>query len=248
MAKSAFVAQIAFDLADQGKRVLFLSLEQGIEELIERIFCNRMSVDNFDLLRGRFKTDNKIKLKWETFGDVAGKIPLIITDGIGKTFKEVNTIIELFEPKPDVIILDFIQHIARKANESREMMNEYIRHFREICLRNNIAGVLCSQINRLAMKDSNREPSLATLKETGTLEEAADLVLLLHWDYFYTSDLTTRNKFKITVAKNRNGRTGVCEVFYIPEYYKFTEDEELVKTMFSYNRGLYVPPAESMPY
>ncbi len=223
--KSALALQIAYDLADQGRPVLFLSLEMTVEALIERLFCNVMCVDNYDVLTGKFKKEPEIQAKWRSFTDIVSKIPLLITCGVGKSFREINKLVEIVDPKPRVVIIDYIQAVATISGQSREMINEYIRQFRQLALEHKFAGVLCSQINRGAVENRNSEPHLSQLKETGVLEEHADTVLLLHWQNFYIKDPLKENEFKIIIAKQRNGRTGDYTLIYKPEYYKFTEKE-----------------------
>jgi replicative DNA helicase len=220
--KSSFVAQIALDLADQGYPVLFLSLEMTVENILERLFCNIMRINNYDLMTGGFA---KYQNEWQTFCKLIENTPLLITSGIGKSWQEVNVMIENMNPKPRCVIVDYIQAVSRKSNESRETLNEYIRYFREMSLNHKFIGILCSQINRQSATDKSREPSLWTLKETGVLEEHADMVLLLHWDYFYTldQDENKQKEYKIIVAKSRNGRTGEFYVDFHPEYYLFKE-------------------------
>lgn len=222
MGKSALALQLAFDLAFQRKEVLFLSLEMNVESMVERLFCNVMEVDNFDMLTGKLKIDLEYQEKWKAFSSLMN-IPLMLSCGIGKTFTEINEILGLLEPKPKVIIVDYIQAIRGQRNE-REDMNEYIRLFRELCLKNKIAGILCSQISRAVFEDGNREPALANLKGTGVLEEHADTVILLHWQHFY-DEKANPNTYKIIIAKQRNGRTGEYLLHYQPEYYRFYDVE-----------------------
>jgi replicative DNA helicase len=221
--KSALALQIAYDLADQAIPVLFLSLEMTVEALIERLFCNVMCVNNYNVLTGKFKEDPEMQTKWRTFNNISSKIPLLITCGIGKSFQEINELIKIMEPKPKVIILDYVQAIATRSGQGREIINEYIRYFRQLAIEQKFAGILCSQVNRGATENTGNEPRLYQLKETGVLEEHADTVLLLHWPNFYIQDPLKENEFKIIIAKQRNGRTGEHIVVYKPEYYKFTE-------------------------
>ncbi len=218
--KTSMALQMAYDLADQRKEVLFLSLEMTIESLIERLFCNIERIDNFDILTGKLKTEVLYQEKWGSFVKLMD-IPLKISCGLGKSFEDINDLIDLLEPKPKVIFIDYIQAI-RKGNNERADLDDYIIRFREICLLHNIAGVLVSQNSRKVFDDESKEPSLANLKSTGCLEEAADTVILLFWPHFYNENLD-RNMYKIIIAKQRNGRIGEHLVNYIPENYKFTE-------------------------
>ena len=221
--KSAVVLQMAIDLALQNKRVLFLSLEMTVESMIERLFCNQMSVDNFDVLTGKLKTDAEIAKKWFEFKNRLQNIPLILTCGIGMDFQEVVDIIEHLEDNPEVIFVDYVQAIRVPKNE-REVLNEYVRHFRGICIQNKIAGVLCSQANRQTFNENDKRPTLANLKGTGNLEELADCAILLHWPHFY-DNTKNENEYVVDIAKQRNGRTGDYIFHYKPEFYKFIEIE-----------------------
>jgi len=219
MGKSALALQMAIDLSLQNKRVLFLSLEMTVESMVERLFCNQYDVDNFDVLQGKLKINKDIAAKWIAFKDRLKDIPLILTCGIGMNFQEVTDVIEHLEEKPDVIFVDYVQAIRVNRSE-REVLNEYIRHFRGLCVFNKIAGVLCSQSNRQTFDDDNKRPTLANLKGTGFLEEHADCVILLHWPHFYDNS-KNQNEYIVDIAKQRNGRTGECILHYRPEYYKF---------------------------
>ena len=226
MGKSSFVTQIAYDLAMQGHYVLFLSLEMTVENIIERLFCNIEEVDNFDMLCGKFKLNPFYQEKWQDF-EQKMEIPLKISCGIGRTFEEINKLLEFLEPKPEVIIVDYIQMIRVLRNE-REEMNEYIRKFREICIKNNIAGILCSQLNRKVVEDGDNRPQLSNLKSSGFQEEHADTVILLNWEHFYNWENDKKikeNDFRVYIAKQRNGRIGDYLLYYEPQYYKFKDSQ-----------------------
>ncbi len=226
MGKSAMALQMAYDLAQQGKEVLFLSLEMSVECMVERIFCNVMEVDNYDLLTGKLNTVDEIRKKWLDFIKMMN-IPLMLSCGIGKTFSEINEALQLLDPKPKVIFIDYIQAIKSQKSE-REEMNEYIRLFREVCIKNKIAGILVSQVSRAVFDEGNKEPALANLKSTGVLEEHSDTVILLHLQHFYEEKANPKT-YKVIVAKQRNGRTGEHLLHYEPSFYRFY-DMELQQT------------------
>jgi len=239
--KSSLALQMAYDLANQMIPVLFLSLEMTVEDLVERLFCQSEQVDNFDLLCGRINTNAEIQAKWQAFKTTVEKIPLLFTCGIGRSFAEINEIVELISPKPRVVFIDYVQNISMKPKETRETINEYIRQFGKLAMQNKFAGVICSQINRYAEQGRSNEPHLSQLKETGFLEEAAHCVMLLHWENHYDHS-KPENKYRIIVAKNRNGRTGDHFVEYIPKHYLFREIEQTteVKKVEETFQGRYV--------
>jgi len=226
--KSAMALQMAYDLALQNKRVLFLSLEMTVDSMLERIFCSMCEVDNFDTLTGQLKINQSIAKKWMDFKDRLTGVPLILTCGIGLTCAEIERVIDHLEEKPDAIFVDYIQAVKISRNE-REALNEYIRHFRGLCIQNNIAGVMCSQANRQVLEDESKEPTLGNLKSTGFLEEHAETVILLHWPHFYDNN-KAENDYKVIIAKQRNGRTGAHMLHYKPEFYKFYDVESKRET------------------
>ena len=220
--KSSVGLQFAYDLADSGMPTLFLSLEMNIMSLAERLFCHTMKVDNYALLTGQFKDSRDIQIKWSSFAKIMDKIPLLITCEIGKTFKEVNQLVEALNPSPKAVFVDYVGAIAVSGSQTREIINEYIRKFRELALKKDFIGVLCSQTNRVGAI-AGEEPQLHNLKETGVLEEHSDVVFLIHNPYVQTHNEDDMNKATLIIAKNRNGKTGRHKVRFVPEYYRFEE-------------------------
>jgi replicative DNA helicase len=221
--KSCLGLQFAWDFAKKGIPTLVMSLEDDKETIIERLFSNIKEVDNYDLLTGCFKHRADYQKDWDEFIEEIPK-ELLITDGIGSSFEEVNYMLESLEPKPKCVIIDYIQAIKYTGKNERENLNEYIRQFREICLKNGIAGILMAQMNRMAVLENRQEPTLENLKGTGVLEEHADLVLILQWEYFYKRDEAKKNDFTIYVAKNKRGRTGKHQLTFFPQFSKFKEN------------------------
>lgn len=229
--KSSVGLQFAYDLADGGFPTLFLSLEMNIMSLAERLFCNSMKVDNYSLLTGHFRDSLETRAKWESFMKVMKDFPLLITCEVGKTFREVNQLVEALNPAPKAVFIDYIGAIAMKDKQAREMINEYIRQFRELAIKKDFIGVVCSQINRVGAV-AGEEPQLHQLKDTGFLEESSDVVILLNNPYVITHNEDDMNKATLIIAKNRNGRTGRHKVKFVPQYYRFEELEEkrIIKT------------------
>ena len=224
-AKTSFSLQLAYDVAKQGKEVLFLSLEMDKVDMLERLFCNRKKVDNYALLTGSFGHD--YKREWLEFIEEIRTVPLIFSDCIGKNWKEIDDLIKNLTIKPQMIILDYIQAIKGEGFNAKEKVDDYILNFRKMAIQHNFAGVLCSQVNRSNESESNKFPQLHQLKGTGVLEEHADIVILLYYKFKSTEKEEDKNEFWFSVAKNRNGRTGSLKIKFIPEFYLFEELEEV---------------------
>lgn len=220
--KSMFAINLAHDLACQGKRVLFLSLEMPKEKVLERMFCLDAGVNNIDLLTGKYNDDAMIQDKFADFMQKTSSWKLYISDCIGRDWAWLDEqIFQKMTQKPDAVFIDHIQEV-RGGQSSKDSIDEYISKMRECAIRNNFALIMCSQVNRISMsdKDGNKEPQLHHLKASGYLEEAADQVILLHWPYHYAKEDTTLDKeeYILNVAKNRDGMTGYIKMRYQPHY------------------------------
>jgi len=173
-----------------------------------------------DLFRGKL-----LKIK-EFFGK-RDLFPFLLCYNVGKDVKELIAMIADL-PKPDVVIVDYIQAIKKLDIDKLTTMNNYILSFRELAVTNNFVGILLSQINRGAMDSHDKKPALWQLKGSGTIEEHSDVVLLCHWDYFYTNNPKKLNDYTICIAKNRQGPTGTCKCAFLPDSYLFKETGDSV--------------------
>lgn len=220
--KSSFAMQVCYDLAQQCKNVLFLSLEMENQEAAERLLSHDCKIHNRSLMFGHDPENYRHAIR---LGERLKTIPFYISDCIGKTWSEIdkllNDITANMQSTPDVIVLDYIQN-TKGLGTQKDIIDEYIRHFRELAIRHNFAGVLCSQINRTNPEAKDKTPQLHQLKGTGFLEEHADVVLLLHWPYFYDRAKDAKH-FELYLAKNKAGETGLINLVYHPEYYEFEE-------------------------
>lgn len=218
--KTSLACQIAYKLASESVKVAFVSLEMTKESIIERIFCNQFLVNGFDLLIG--KVTPQITSKLSLFAARAAELPLYIIDDYCFKENELFTLFEHLEFKPDVLILDHIQHIRAIERKSNwECLTEYLRYLKELSMRNKIATVVLSQINR----QGEDRPTLANLKGTGAIEEMADHVLMLH----QLKDLKPKGtNFEINIAKNRFGPVGIFDATYRAEYCKFLNEFERI--------------------
>jgi replicative DNA helicase len=212
--KTAFAMQVMMDLVTLGAPTIYLGFEMKPEEMMERMFCNRYRINNLDLMRGNIQAYEK---EYEDFSKWSKNLKLVFTDDFAKDWNELNAFLSDLPLKPKVVVLDFIQAIAHGADHDKKFIDDYIRNFRMMAIKNDFAGVIVSQINRTAPDSKVKEPQLHQLKGSGFLEEHADMVFLLDW--------RDKNKkdFTINVAKNRSGPTGWVKALYIKEQYRFEE-------------------------
>ena len=242
--KSSMAMQIAMDLAQQNKKVIFFHLEMSIQETLKRMFCYSLNIDNVEVLTAQLKKSGQLRSKWVEFTKIYEDKIFFISEEFGKTWKEIISCLKELKVKPDCIIIDHINNIKTVGKQTREEINEYVRSFRAMCVKHKIAGVLCAQLNRGAMS-KDVEPSVTHLKESGYIEESADVCLILWWinksgikpknekfkidgkEYQNLTEDVWKNFFVLDVAKNRNGRCGRVVLNFTPKYYKFSDWQDI---------------------
>lgn len=187
--------------------------------ILERALSQDQQIDNQELLRGRIATYND---KYTEFENKMENVELVVDDAIGKTWAEIDKHISSLAIKPKVIIIDHIHEIKKSSVQERGMIDEYVRKFKETCVRHDVAGILCAQINRTSQNDDEKRPKLHQLKSSGYLEEFCDVGILLHYPYQLglSKDI---NRYDVYIDKNRNGRTGSIRLHFDPATYRFTD-------------------------
>ena len=211
--KTSMACNMAFELVNAGKKVAFVSLEMSREQILSKIFCAHHGIDMFRFSLGVVTEIEKAKL--QSFKKLCEEIPLRVIDDYCFTQDELYTLIEYLEFRPEVLILDHLQHIRAIDNSrrsERENLTEYLRFLKEIAMRHKIAVLCLSQINR----EGDESPSLKTLKGTGAAEEMADSVLLL---YLKQKDDAVMDHSKIIeaecrIAKHRFGPVGKFNLLF----------------------------------
>lgn len=222
--KSAFSVQMAVTIATQGFKVMFLSLEMSSKDIIERMFCNVMKVNNKDVARGRKEQYEHLI---EPFRSKLTHIPFAISDCIGKDWQEITNILEKMENKPDVIFIDHLNAIRTPGINAKQVIDDYLEGIKEIASHHNITFVMACQINRDNQKDDDKTPQLHELKGTGKLEEIADQVIMLHWPWKYDQNNDNiKNDLVLIVGKNRGGETGIWNINYRPEFYLYSDKKQ----------------------
>lgn len=216
--KSSLALQIAKDVSEHNK-VLFISLEMSIEACVKRLFCNIMNVDNKSLRKDGFEQYAK---EWAEFEEKIKNYRLVISRYIGKTWEEIAEVLSHLTDKPDLIIMDYIQCLSKIGMKKIEVIDEYVKNFRNMAIEHNFAGVIVSQMSRSSVKENDGEPSLSGFKYSGFLEEHADKAILCHWEH-HANNSAPRDKFKIILAKNKEGDTGSHFVRIIPECSRFED-------------------------
>ena len=224
MGKTAFVLNVAQNMAfKEGKTVAIFSLEMSKEQLVNRLFSLESKVDSQALRTGNLTDEDWAKLI--EGAAVVGKSNLIIDDTPGISIAELRSKCRKFklEHNLGIIIIDYLQLMSGgKRSESRQQeISEISRSLKAVARELNVPVVALSQLSRAVEQRPDHRPMLSDLRESGAIEQDADVVMFLYRDDYYNKDTDKKNIAEIIIAKQRNGPIGTVELVWLPNYTKF---------------------------
>ena len=226
MGKTAFVLNIAQNVAfRQKKSVLVFSLEMSKEQLMNRFFALETSVDAQVLRNGSLSDDDWMRLI-EGAGEIS-KTNLVIDDSSGISLGDMRSKCRKMKVEKglDLIIIDYLQLMSgssKRANESRQAeVAEISRSLKGLARELNVPVVALSQLSRAVESRTDKRPMLSDLRESGSIEQDADVCMFIYRDDYYNQDSEQKGVAEIIVAKQRNGPIGTIRLSWIPKYTKF---------------------------
>ena len=224
MGKTAFVLNVAQYMAfKEGKTVAIFSLEMSKEQLVNRLFSLESKVDSQALRTGNLTDEDWAKLI--EGAAVVGKSNLIIDDTPGISIAELRSKCRKFKLEHDlgIIIIDYLQLMSGgKHSESRQQeISEISRSLKAVARELNVPVVALSQLSRAVEQRPDHRPMLSDLRESGAIEQDADVVMFLYRDDYYNKDTDKKNIAEVIIAKQRNGPIGTVELVWLPNYTKF---------------------------
>lgn len=231
MGKTAFVLNIAEYVAlRQNMAVAIFSLEMGEVELVNRLLSLESNVNS-----GNIRTGNLSDDEWEKLVRSAGEIGdsnLIIDAPPSLTVSELRSKCRKYKIEKDIklIIIDYLQLMKgsnRAASESRQQeISEISRSLKSLARELDIPVIALSQLSRAVEQRPDKRPMLSDLRESGAIEQDADVVMFIYRDDYYNKDSKERGIAEINIAKQRSGPTGVVKLAWLPDYTKFANLEK----------------------
>lgn len=224
MGKSALASSIAEHVGVVEKLpVAFFSLEMSKEQLVQRILCSHARVDAHKVRTGFLS-----QADWPRLVSAAGKLseaPIYIDDSPGISVLELRAKARRLKAQYDIklIILDYLQLMqgpARSENRQQEI-SEISRSLKALARELNVSLMAISQLSRAVEQRSDHRPQLSDLRESGAIEQDADLVLLLLREEYYNPTEENKGLAEIIIAKQRNGPVGNLTLTFMGEYMRF---------------------------
>ncbi len=223
MGKSALVLNIAANAAIRNKiPVAIFSLEMSKEELTNRILCSEAMVDSGKVRNGTIGDEDWLKLA-NALGPVS-EAPIYIDDTPGITSMELRAKCRKLKIEHDLglVVIDYLQLMQGSRTENRQQeISEISRSLKILAKELNIPVIALSQLSRAPDARTDHRPILSDLRESGSIEQDADIVAFIYRDDYYNEDSEKKNVSEIIIAKQRSGSTGTVELGWIGEYTKF---------------------------
>ena len=224
MGKTALVLNIAQHMAfREDVTVAVFSLEMSKEQLVNRLLSLESRVDSQSIRTGNLTDEDWSKLI-EGAG-VIGKSHLIIDDTPGISVTELRSKCRKFKMEHNlgIIIIDYLQLMTgSKRSESRQQeISDMSRSLKAVARELNVPVVALSQLSRAVEQRPDHRPMLSDLRESGSIEQDADVVMFIYRDDYYNKDTAKPNVAEIIIAKQRNGAIGTIELAWLPQYTKF---------------------------
>ena len=230
MGKTAFVLNLAQYMCVRNHvPTAIFSLEMSKDQLVNRILSMESKVDSQSMRTGTLQPAD-----WEKLIESAGVIstaPIIIDDTPGISITELRSKCRKYKLENDLglVIIDYLQLMtggSRKQESRQQEISEISRSLKALAREINAPVIALSQLSRACETRPDHRPMLSDLRESGAIEQDADVVMFLYRDDYYNKDTDKKNISEVIIAKQRNGPIGTVELVWLPNYTKFANKEK----------------------
>ena len=224
MGKSALTANIAMNVAMEGKAVAMFSLEMAKEEVAQRMLCSLARIDSMKLRTGKIGD-----AAWPRLTDAAGRLydaPIFVDDSPVVTVTDIRAKCRRLKRQHGLalIVVDYMQLMQGSNRENRQQeIAEISRSLKNLARELEAPIIAVSQLNRNLESREDKRPRLGDLRESGSLEQDADVVIFIYRDEYYDEQSEKRGIAEVAVAKHRAGSTGIVEMTFMPEFTRFSD-------------------------
>ena len=224
MGKTAFCLNLAQHVALAKHPVAVFSLEMSKEQLVQRLLCSEAGIDAH-----RLKTGYLAENDWPRLTEAIGKLadaPLYIDDTASVSCLEIRSKCRRLKTeckgKLGLVVIDYLQLMEGKGSENRvQEISQISRSLKSLARELQAPVIALSQLSRAVESRPDKHPMLSDLRESGSIEQDADIVLFIYRDEYYNPESAAKNLAEIIIAKHRNGPTGKVELFFKKECTRF---------------------------
>lgn len=229
MGKTSFALNMALEAGKKtGKTIVIFSLEMSREQLAMRLISNESFVDSSKLTTGQLNDEDWAKIALAS--TALGKTDIRLDDNPTLTVADMNAKCRRVE-NLGLVVIDYLQLMQSAGGQSRggdnrqQVVSDISRSLKIMAKELNVPVLCLSQLSRANESRTNKRPMLSDLRESGAIEQDADIVLFLYRDDYYNEDSENRGVAECIIAKNRHGGTGTVEMQWLPEFTTFAPRE-----------------------
>ena len=228
MGKTAFAMNIAMNVAARKKAVAFFQLEMSKEQVVSRLLSSEAFVDNFKLRAGLLSDED-----WEKITEAAARIstcdiylddtPSITVTGMKARLRQLKRL--------DLVVVDYLQlmQTERGSGNRVQEISEISRNLKIMAKELGVPVITCAQLSRGPESRDDKRPMLSDLRDSGAIEQDADVVMFLYRDDYYKQSVEKHNRAEVIFAKNRHGSIGKVEVGFEKKYTRFYDIDDVHK-------------------
>ena len=225
MGKTAFALNIATNVARHSdKEVAIFSLEMSMEQLATRMLSTEALVDSNKLRSGKISSDDWVRLA--SSANYLSGMGIYLDECSGVTVPQIKAKLRRMK-NVGLVVIDYLQLMdsATKSDNRVLVISEITRQLKIMAKELDIPVLLLSQLNRGVESRPDKRPMLSDLRESGSIEQDADIVMFLYRDAYYNKESERPNISECIVAKNRHGETGTVELIWDGQYTRFSNPE-----------------------
>lgn len=225
MGKTSFVLNIARNIAVLHRLpVCVFSLEMSKEQLVYRLLSSEVGIESGRLRAGRITTE-----EWSILGQAMGnlsELPIYIDDTPDMTVTEMRSKARRLQSeqggKLGLVLIDYLQLMEGASPDNRvQELSKITRSLKGMARELNAPVMTLSQLSRGVESRTNKRPMMSDLRESGSIEQDADLIIMLYRDEYYNADSVDRGLAEIIITKHRNGPTGTVKLLFEPQFTRF---------------------------
>ncbi|AFZ13877.1 replicative DNA helicase [Crinalium epipsammum PCC 9333] len=224
MGKTALSLNIAYNIAATHRLpVAVFSLEMSKEQLVQRLLASEAGIESNRLRSGRISQN-----EWEPLSQAVGmlsELPIFIDDTANMAVMQMRSQARRLQAESNgklgIILLDYLQLMEGGSDNRVQELSKITRSLKGLARELNVPVIALSQLSRGVEARTNKRPMMSDLRESGSIEQDADLIMMIYRDAYYNPDTPDRDITELIIAKHRNGPTGTIKLLFDPQFTKF---------------------------